>query len=126
MKTKSRFSTAVVAALHASKIIGLRAGTQPHRFVGVWVVVVKQRVFVRPWNNKSQGWYQAFRKEPEGVIQIAGRELRVRARKAHGERLLDAIDLAYREKYPTPGSRHYVTGFARPRRRATTLELLPG
>jgi len=126
MKTQPRFSNAIVTALHTSKIIGLRAGTQPHRFVGVWVVVVKERVFVRPWNNKPEGWYQAFRKEPEGAIQITGQELRVRARKAYGERLMDAIDLAYREKYPTPGSRHYVRGFARPRRRATTLELLPG
>jgi hypothetical protein len=125
MRAKSQFSSAVLAALHTSKIIGLRAGTQPHRFIGVWVVVVKERAFVRPWNNKPQGWYQAFLKEPVGMIQIAERELRVRARKARGERLMDAIDLAYRAKYPTPGSRGYVEGFARPHRRATTTELLP-
>ena len=50
---------------------------------------------------------------------------RVRTRKARGERLMDAIDLAYRAKYPTPGSRRYVLGLTRPRRRATTLELRP-
>ena len=126
MKANPRFSYDVLTALHTSKILGLRAGLQPHRFIGVWAVVVKERVFVRSWNNKPQGWYQAFLKEPEGTIQIAGREMRVRARKARGERLMDAIDLAYREKYPTPGSRTYVEGFARARRRATTLELVPG
>ena len=126
MNAKRQFSKEVLTALGSSKILGLRAGAQPHRFIGVWVVVVKGRVFVRSWNNKPQGWYQAFLKEPHGAIQIAGREIRVRARKTRGERLLDAIDLAYREKYPTPGSRKYVEGFARARRRATTIELAPG
>jgi hypothetical protein len=126
MKAGRRFSPDVLAALDASKILGVRAGTQPHRFIGVWVVVLKERVFVRSWNNKPNGWYQAFLMDPQGTIQVAGHELPVRARKARGERLMDAIDLAYRAKYPTPGSRKYVEGFARARRRATTLELVPG
>ncbi|MGH9856437.1 MAG: hypothetical protein ACRD4B_01215, partial [Acidobacteriota bacterium] len=53
------------------------------------------------------------------------REIRVRAKKTSGERLLDAIDQAYGEKYHTPGSQKYVRGFALPRRRMTTLELIP-
>lgn len=124
MKTAPHFSKPVLAALHNSRILGLRTGT--HRFTGVWFVVVNDRLFVRPWNDEPGGWYRAFLKEPAGVMQLGKRELRVRARKTRGERLLEAIDRAYREKYPTPGARAYVTGFARPRRRATTLELLPG
>ncbi|HEX6728468.1 MAG TPA: DUF2255 family protein [Pyrinomonadaceae bacterium] len=125
MEDKPQFSHRILAALDSSKIIGIKAGKQPHRFIGVWVVVVKDRVFVRTWDNKPEGWYQSFLKEPEGRIQLGERELRVRARKARGERLMDAIDLAYAEKYPTPGSRKYVEGFAQPQRRATTIELLP-
>jgi hypothetical protein len=125
MDNKPRFSNKILAAFNTSKIIGIRAGTQPHRFIGVWVVVVKDRVFVRTWDNKPQGWYQTFLKEREGRIQVAERELRVRARRVRGERLMDAIDLAYAEKYPTPGSRKYVEGFALAHRRATTIELLP-
>jgi hypothetical protein len=125
MKNKPQFSNRILAAVDSSKIIGIKAGKQPHRFIGVWVVVVKDRVFVRTWDNKPNGWYETFLKEPEGRVQIAERELRVRARKARGERLMDAIDLAYAEKYPTPGSRQYVKGFALARRRATTIELLP-
>ena len=125
MRTKAQFSDRLLDAFDASKIIGVRAGKEPHRFIGVWVVVVKDRVFVRPWNNKPEGWYQTFLKEAEGRIQIADREVRVRVRKARGERLMDAIDLAYRTKYPTPGSRGYVAGFALAHRSATTIELLP-
>jgi hypothetical protein len=125
MNTYQRFAPNILSAFQSNKIIGLRAGPQPHRFIGVWVVVVKDRVFVRPWNNKPHGWYPALLKTLEGVIQLGKRKFRIRARKARGERLMDAIDLAYREKYPTPGSRTYVVGFARARRRATTIELLP-
>jgi len=125
MKKKPQFSNRILAAFNASKIIGLRAGTQSHRFIGVWFVVVKDRVFVRTWDNKPQGWYQTFLKEAEGRIQVAEREVRVRARRARGERLMDAVDFAYAEKYPTPGSRKYVEGFALAHRRATTIELLP-
>lgn len=125
MKGNARFPKDIIAALDKSKIIGIRAGTKPHRFVGVWAIVIKERVFVRPWNNKPGGWYAAFLQEPQGAIQVDGRELAIRVRRARGERMMDVIDLAYQYKYPTPGSRHYVEGFAQPERRATTLELLP-
>jgi hypothetical protein len=70
LKAKVQFSDRVLKAFNAAKIIGVRAGKAPHRFIGVWVVVVKDRVFVRPWNNKPEGWYQTFLKEPEGRIQV--------------------------------------------------------
>ena len=121
-----RFSKPVLSAIHDSRILGIRAGTGPHRFIGIWAVVLNGRVFVRPWNDKPHGWYRAFQNEPRGRIQIpSGREIRVRARQVRGERLMDAVDRAYAEKYTTPASRKYVIGFARPRRRKTTTELTP-
>jgi hypothetical protein len=119
------FSKPALAALDAAKIVGVRAGTE-HRFTGVWVVVVKGRVFVRSWNDKPTGWHRAFVEEPLGVVQAPnGREIRVRARKVRGDGLLDAIDEAYGEKYNTAASRKWVHGFAQPRRRGTTTEFLP-
>jgi hypothetical protein len=121
-----RFSKPVLAAIHASKILGIRAGTEPHRFIGIWAVVLNGRVFVRPWNDKPHGWYRIFQKEPRGRIQIpSGREIAVRAKHVRGERLIDAVDGAYAEKYKTPASRKYVAGFATARRRKTTTELIP-
>ncbi|HEY4659814.1 MAG TPA: DUF2255 family protein [Gemmatimonadaceae bacterium] len=126
MPEPRRFSAPLIAALHASKILGVRAGTAPHRFTGVWVVEVKGRVFVRSWNDKPTGWHRAFLDEPRGVIQLtSGREIRVRARRATGARLLDAIEAAYAEKYDTAASLKWVRGFKQPRRRATTTEFVP-
>lgn len=105
-------------------MLRIRAGTE-HRFIGIWVVTLQGRVFVRPWNNKPGGWYQAFLEDPFGAVQIGEQEIAIRAKKARGERLSDAIDLAYGEKYHTPASRKWVRGLAHPRRRRTTLELVP-
>jgi hypothetical protein len=121
----ARFSKPVLAALDAGKILGVRAGSE-HRFTGIWVVVAGGRVVVRSWNDKPTGWYRAFLEEPDGVIRLPGaREIRVRAKKIRGERLLDTIDAAYAEKYDTPASLKWVRGFREDKRRATTLEFVP-
>lgn len=126
MPPTRRFSKPVVASIHDGGILGIRAGSAPHRFLGVWVVVVNGRIFVRPWNDKVTGWRRSFLNDPEGVIQIlSGREIRVRARTVRGERLLDAVDDAYATKYNTPASRKWVRGFKTSKRRATTMELVP-
>ena len=122
----ARLSKPLIAAFQAAKIIGIKAGSEPHRFLGVWVVVVNDRVFVRPWNDKPGGWRRVFLADALGVVQIpSGREVPVRARSVRGERLLDAIDEAYAEKYNTPASKKWVRGFATPKRRATTVEFVP-
>ncbi len=126
MAAERRFSKAVATAIAKDKILGIQAGAGDHRFIGVWAVVVEGRVFIRSWGLKRTGWYQAFREEPIGRIQAAGRELRIRALTRASERTKAAVDQAYAEKYTTPGAIKYVRGFARSkRRRDTTTELLP-
>lgn len=126
MTSKRGFSKPVVAAIAKDKILGVRAGSDDHRFIGVWVVVVDGRVFIRSWGLERQGWYNSFREDPSGTIQAAGRELRVRAVTSVTERTKAAVDAAYAAKYNTPGALKYVRGFARSRRRRdTTTELLP-
>ncbi len=106
-------------------MLGIRAGAEPHRFTGVWFVLLGGRVFVRPWNDKPGGWHRAFLAEPSGTVLIFGREIPVRARKARGERLFDVVDAAYSKKYNTKASSTWVRGFSLVRRRRTTTELLP-
>ena len=126
MKTRRRFSRPVVAAITKDKILGVRAGSGDHRFIGVWMVVVDGRVFIRSWGLKRRGWYAAFREDSTGTIQAAGRELRVRAVTSVPEKTKAAVDAAYAEKYNTPGAVKYVRGFKRSKkRRDTTTELVP-
>ena len=116
---------AVVAAIDASKILGIRAGARSdHRFIGVWPVVVNGRVFVRSWTLASGGWYRTFLDDPLGTIQVGERQVRIRAVPVTSSRINDAVEQAYADKYPTPGSRKYVRGFRAPRRRASTVEFV--
>ena len=114
---------AAVEALRSAKIIGVRAGSE-HRYTGVWVVVVEGRVFVRSWNDKPTGWFQAFKKESNGTIQVGELEISVRGKPVRSARLRDAVTKAFAEKYNTKGSRKWVEGFAEEHRLLTTMEFV--
>lgn len=111
-------------ALRKAKILGVRSGTA-HRYTGVWVVVVDDRVFVRSWNDKPTGWFRAFKHEPTGTIQVGDVEIPVRGKPVRSARIRGAVTAAYAEKYPTKGSQKWVEGFAEPERLLTTLEFVP-
>jgi hypothetical protein len=114
-----------VARLHEEKRLGIRAGTAPHRVIGIWVVVVQGRVFVRSWSLKPRSWWRTFLEVPRGVIVVGSRTIPVRAVRTRSETLKDAVDRAYLEKYDTPGSVKYARDLGRAKSRATTTELVP-
>jgi len=125
MKAKERFTDDILAAIRKEKILGIRAGSEPHRTIGIWAVVVEGRVFVRSWSLKPRSWHRTFLKDPYGRIFIAEREIPVRAVHTRSERLKDMVSLAYKEKYNTPGSIQYVKDMSRTKSRDTTTELVP-
>jgi hypothetical protein len=125
MIAKRRFPDKIVAAIRDGQVLGIRAGTAPHRFIGIWAVVVERRVFVRSWSLKPRSWYRTFLEEPRGVVVVAGRKIPVRAVHTRSERLKDAVGRAYLEKYKTPGSIKFARDLGRPKSRATTTELVP-
>jgi len=122
---RSRFARDVVDAIRDGQILGIRAGTRPHRIIGIWAVVVEGRVFVRSWSLKPRSWWRTFLDEPRGIIQVGGRKVAVRAVQTRSERLLAAINRAYLEKYDTPGSLRFARDLGRAKSRATTTELVP-
>ncbi len=124
MSKEATFTDAQVEALNKAKILGVRAGTE-HRYTGVWVVVVEGRVFARSWNDKPTGWFRAFRKQPDGTIQVGELEIPVRGKLVRSARIRDAVTVAFGEKYNTKGSRKWVEGFAEPERVINTLEFVP-
>lgn len=122
---RDHFSKSILAAIRDGKILGIRAGTKPHRIIGIWAVVVENRVFVRSWSMKPRSWWRTFLEDPRGLIEVDGRQINVRAISTRSERLKDLVDRAYAEKFNTPGSAHYVKGLAEKKRRDTTTELVP-
>ena len=125
MSGKRHFPKEIVAAIRDGKILGIRAGTKPHRVIGIWAVVVEGRVFVRSYSLKQRSWYRTFLEEPRGIIEVDGKQIPVRPSFTRSERLKKLVDLAYAGKFSTPGSRIFVEGFKEKKRRDTTTELVP-
>jgi hypothetical protein len=125
MSSAKKFSKKIVDAIHETKILGILAGTRPHRIIGIWAVVVEGRVFVRSYSLKPRSWWRTFHEEPRGIIEVKGKRFKVRPVFTRSERLKELVDRAYAEKFPTPGSRVFVKGFKEKKRRDTTTELVP-
>jgi len=125
LKPGRGFPDRILARIRDEKMLAIRAGTDPHRFIHIWAVVVEGRVFVRSWSLKPQSWYRTFLDEPRGAIKIGSRELPVRAVRARSERLKDAVNRAYLAKYNTRGSIKYARDLGRAKSVATTTELVP-
>jgi hypothetical protein len=125
MSAARRFPPRTLAAIREGKALYIRAGTRPHRFIGIWVVVLEGRVFVRSWSLKPRSWYRTFLGEPRGAIRVGARQIPVRAVRARSDRVKDAVSRAYMEKYGTGGSIKYARDLGRTKSRATTTELRP-
>jgi hypothetical protein len=123
--TRRSFPPRILAQLCDSKILRIRASSGDDRFISIWVVVMKDRVFVRSWSVRPTGWYRAFSSEAQGAIRIADRDISVVAVPTTDKRILDAIDPAYLNKYNTPGAIKDARDLGRPQSRAATLELRP-
>lgn len=119
-----RFPETITDSLRDAKILAIRAG-KTHRFIGIWVVVVGNRVFVRSWDARPHGWNSTFLKYPRGTIKVRSRHVPVRAVRVRSDRMKNAVSRAYAGKYRSPGSLQYVRGFRSPKRKNTTLELTP-
>ena len=125
MKATTCFSDDVLAALKKTKGMRIRAGIGRHRFIGIWFVIVNERVFVRSWSVKPNGWYRTFRKDARGTIQTADVEISIRAIPVQSKSLRDAVDRAYLDRYNTPGALRYAKDLALAKSRSTTIELVP-
>jgi hypothetical protein len=124
--TGRAFPRSVIEAMRDGPRIGMRAGTEPHRTIGIWVVVVENRAFVRSWGLKPRSWWRTLAAEGSGVITVDEREIPVRAIRTRSERLKEAVSRAYLAKYRSPGSIQYAKDMGKAKSRATTTELAPG
>jgi len=126
MVEKKKFSGAVLETIRRERILGIRAGTNStRRAIGIWVVVVEGRVFVRSWSLKPRSWWRTFLEDPYGEIFVAKRKrgIKVRAVQVKSEKMKEKVSAAYREKYNTRGSIGYVEDMSRSPSRDTTTEL---
>ena len=124
MSASQQLPATLLTDLRSSKTLRVKAGER-HRFIGIWMVVVQNRLFVRSWSIKARSWYRTFLKDPRGFIQVGKRAIPVRAVRTRSARLRAAVDRAYLKKYATKWEAKYAKDLASPKSRATTIELRP-
>src|SRR5689334_72077 len=107
MKPKTSFPTTILESIRKEKIIGIRAGST-HRVIGIWAVVVENRVFVRSYSMKPRSWWRTFLEDPQGIMTVGEKEIKVKAVQTRSERIKDLVSEAYKEKYNRPGDIQYV------------------
>jgi hypothetical protein len=122
---RSQFPSDLLSVLNDSKMIRVRAGTGAHRFIGIWFVMVANRLISRSWSVKPDGWYRTFLKQPRGAIQVGKVQIVVRAVHIRSKSFKDAIDRAYLEKYNSGGEVKYAKDLITEKSRATTLQFVP-
>jgi len=122
---RSQFPSDLLRALNDSKMIRVCAGTGAHRFIGIWFVMVANRLISRSWRIKPDGWYRTFLKQPRGAIQVGKVRIAVRAVHIRSKSLKDAVDRAYLEKYNSGGEVKYTKDLVTEKSRATTLQFVP-
>jgi hypothetical protein len=59
-----RFPACILGQLRNGKSLRIRARTGVNPFIGIWVVMVKDPLFVRSWSAKPEGWYSVFAPKP--------------------------------------------------------------
>ena len=125
MKPRQHFPGEILALIKKDHILGIRAGMDSaHRVIGIWAVVVEERVFVRSWSMKPRSWWRTFLEDPYGSMFVGEKEFPIRAIKTRSECLKDLVSAAYKEKYNPPGSVGYVKEMSRKPSRDTTTELI--
>jgi hypothetical protein len=87
----------------------------------IWVVRVGDELYVRSWRGDGS-WYRAVQTSGQGRISAGGVERDV-AYDPAGEKVNDAVDDAYRQKYGRYTG--YIEPMIAPQARATTLRLVP-
>jgi hypothetical protein len=122
MKSKASFPPATLESIRKEKIIGIRAGST-HRIIGIWAVVVEDRVFVRSYSMKPRSWWRTFLEDPHGIMTVGEKEIKVKAVQTRSERVKDLVSEAYKEKYNRPGDIQYVKDMSKKKSRDTTTEL---
>lgn len=92
MKPKGNFPPAILETIRTEKILGIRAGTDSaHRIIGIWVVVVEGRIFVRSYGMKPRSWWRTLLEDPRGIITVGEKEITVRAVQTRSEKVKDLV-----------------------------------
>ena len=122
-----KFSKAFLKCITETQITSVRAGEDREKFTGIWMVVVKDRIFGRSYYGAERSWYTALLSGDHGDIKCGKEILPVKGLKpADINAITKAINKAYEKKYLVKAyNKIWVDGLREPERVARTMEFVP-
>jgi len=113
--------------INETQITSVRAGKDREKFTGIWMVVVKDRIFGRSYYGADRSWYTALLNGDNGDIKCVKEIVPVKGSKpADIKSITNAINKAYEKKYLVKGyNKKWVDGLCEPERVARTMEFIP-
>ena len=97
------------------------------KFTGIWMVVVKDRIFGRSYYGADRSWYTALLNGDNGDIKCGKEIVPVNGKKPVDLDIINkAINKAYEKKYLIKAyNKKWVDGLAEPERVVRTMEFIP-
>jgi hypothetical protein len=122
-----KFSEAFLKCINETQITSVRVGKDRDKFTGIWMVVVKERIFGRSYYGADRSWYTALLNGGKGEIMCGNEIIPVKGLKpADISTINKAINKAYEKKYLVKAhNKIWVDGLAAPERAARTMEFIP-
>ena len=74
LNVMKKFSKAFLKCINETQITSVRASKGRDKFTGIWMVVVKDRIFGRSYYGADRSWYTAFLNGDNGDLKC-GKEI---------------------------------------------------
>ena len=121
------FSKTFLKCISETQITSVRAGKNREKFTGIWMVVVKDRIFGRSYYGAERSWYTALLNGDDGEIKCGKEIIPIKGGKPKDIHTINkAINKAYEKKYLIKAfNKKWTDGLAEPERVARTMEFIP-
>src|SRR5436189_6442542 len=121
-----QFSKAFLKCIRETQITSVRACKDRTKFTGIWMVVVKERIFARSYYGAERSWYTALLDGDYGDLKCKKEIVPVKGVKpADIDVIADAINKAYEKKYLVKAyNKKWVDGLNQPERIERTIEFI--
>lgn len=122
-----KFSKAFLQCINETQITSVRVGKGRDKFTGIWMVVVKDRIFGRSYYGAERSWYTSLLNGDNGEIKCVKEIMLIKGVKPSDINTVNkAISKAYETKYLVKAyNKKWVDGLAEPEQVARTIEFIP-
>ncbi|GGF01649.1 hypothetical protein GCM10010984_18820 [Chishuiella changwenlii] len=119
--TKQEFKESIDSEI----LTGIKAGTDDHRFLDIWMVIVDDRIFARSWGIAERSWYNTFLNNENGKIKSGDKVFNIKAKIPEDlYELEEPINNAYMKTYDFGTNAFFAKGLAGKKHVEKTMEFI--